>query len=242
MFSTSRLVSGFFFPAVFGMMFLGLGACTVPATVEPDPGAVPETPGMSLEGLELVDSTRHGAIYADPAVDWSAYDSILLDPATVSFRKNWERDQNRGVGFRVRPEDMERIKTDLAALFDEVFSEELSENGGYRMADRTGEKVLRITPRIVDLDVYAPDTLTTARTYQYSESAGRMTLKLEIYDSVTGDLIATASDRQEDPRLGWVEWRNRVSNRADAERMLERWASTLRERLDAARRADAAAG
>jgi hypothetical protein len=110
------------------------------------------------------------------------------------------------------------------------------------MTAENGPEVMRITPRIVDLDVYAPDTATPARTDQYSESAGRMTLKLEIFDSVTGDLIATISDRQEDPRLGWMEWRTRVSNRQDAERMLRRWATDLRERLDTARSRGTAAG
>jgi hypothetical protein len=100
---------------------------------------------------------------------------------------------------------------------------------------------MRITPHIVDLDVYAPDTATPGRTDQYSESAGRMTLKLEIFDSVTGDVVASFRDRQEDPRLGWVEWRTRVSNRADAERMLKRWATLLRERLDELRGGQVAA-
>jgi hypothetical protein len=224
--------------ALAAMAALSLAACTVPATVEPE--VTP--PDVTLDGLQLVDKTRRGEIYADPGVDWSQYDRILLDPATVSFRKNWERDQNRNQPFKVQAEDMERIKTGLAELFNEVFTEELSANGGYEIVSATGEDVLRITPRIVDLDVYAPDTSTPAQTNQYSESAGRMTLKLELYDSVTGDLIATASDRQEDPRLGYMEWRNRVSNRADAERMLERWATALRERLDTARRQDAAQG
>ena len=222
--------------AFMAMAALLLGACTVPATVESEPAP----PDVTVDGLELIDRTRHGEIYADRGVDWSTYDKILLDPATVSFRKNWEDDLTRDQRLRVRPEDMERIKSGLAELFDEVFTEELSENGGYAIVEQTGEQVLRITPRIVDLDVYAPDLSTAGRVDQYSESAGRMTLKLELYDSVTGDLIATASDRQEDPRLGYLEWRTRASNRADAQRMLERWARTLRERLDAARRQDAA--
>ena len=211
-----------------------LAACTTPPTVEPGD----EAPPVSLDGLELVDKSRRGEIYADPDVDWSVYDKVMLDPATVAFRKNWERDQNRTQPFKVRPEDMERIKSGLAQLFDEVFTAELGGNGGYEIVDQTGENVLRITPRIVDLDVYAPDVSTAARTNQYSRSAGRMTLKLELYDSVTGDLIATASDRQEDPQLGWAEWRTRVSNRRDAERMLQRWATALRERLDAARQGE----
>ena len=61
-----------------------------------------------------------------------------------------------------------------------------------------------------------------------------MTLKLEIYDAVTGDLIAAASDRQESPRRGYYQWTTSVSNRADARRMLERWAKDLRERLEKA--------
>lgn len=208
----------------------------LPAVAEDD------APEVSLEGLELVDKSRRGEIYEDPDVDWSAYTEIRLDPATVAFRKNWQRDQNRDQPFKVQEEDMERIKSGLADLFGEVFTEELTEDGGYRMTAENGPDVMRITPRIVDLDVYAPDTATPARTDQYSESAGRMTLKLEIFDSVTGDLIATISDRQEDPRLGWMEWRTRVSNRQDAERMLRRWASDLRERLDAARSRGTAAG
>lgn len=208
------------------------GACATPATTETEGAAAP---AVSLEGLELVEKTRQGEIYADPGVDWSTYDRILLDPVTVSFRKHWQRDQNRGQAFKVQASDMERIKSGLAELFDQVFTRELSGKGGYEITGQTGERVMRITPRIVDLDAYAPDTRTPGQTYQFSESAGRMTLKLEIYDSMTGDLLATASDRQEDPRLGWVEWRTRVSNRADAERMLQRWATALRQRLDAAR-------
>lgn len=207
------------------------------------PAAADDTaPAVSFEGLELVEKTHRREIYADPDVDWSAFTRIRLDPATVAFRKHWQRDQNRNQHFKVKDADMERIKSELAALFDEVFTEELTANGNYVMTTENGDDVLRITPRIVDLDVHAPDTATPSRTYQYSESAGRMTLELEIFDSVTGDLLAKGRDRQEDPRLGWMEWRTRVTNRQDAERMLERWASSLRERLDEARSGVAAKG
>lgn len=224
-------------PAALAAALLVLGGCSTTASGPEEPSATASAPTLSMDGLQLVDKSRSGEIYADPEIDWSSYDSIILDPATVAFRKNWERDQNRSRGLRIRPEDMERIKSGLSGLFDEVFTNELSRSGGYEMTSDAADNVLRITPHIVDLDVYAPDAGTVGRTYQYSESAGRMTLKLEIYDSVTGDLIAAASDRQEDPRLGWMEWRNRVSNRADAERMLQRWATRLRERLDEARQA-----
>jgi hypothetical protein len=189
----------------------------------------------SLDGLELVDKTRRGALYTDPDADWGTYTKILLDPATVAFRKNWQRDQNRTQPFKVKADDMERIKSELSKLFGEVFVEELTTKGNYVMATESGDDVLRITPQIVDLDVYAPDTRTAGVQRSYTESAGRMTIKLDMYDSVTGDLIARASDRQEAPRRGYMQWTTSVTNRSEATRMLQRWAGELREFLDDAR-------
>lgn len=68
----------------------------------------------------------------------------------------------------------------------------------------------------------------------YTDSSGRMTLKLELRDSETGDLIAVASDRRESPYRGYAQWTTSVSNKADARRMLQKWAVGLRERLDEA--------
>jgi hypothetical protein len=207
-----------------------MASAIAPAMAKNDP------PEVSIEGLELVDKNRRGELYADPDIDWSLYTQTMLDPATVAFRRHWQRDQNRSYAFKIRAKDMERIKTEMSELFDEVFTKELSENGGYTITDQAGDNVMRIKPAIVDLDVYAPDTLNSAgRTTQFTESVGRMTLKLEIFDSVTGDLIAVASDRREAPRRGYMQWTTSVTNRAEAQRMLQRWARDLVKRLDEAR-------
>jgi hypothetical protein len=207
-----------------------LVSAVAPAVAKDDP------PEVSIDGLELVEKDRRGEIYADPDIDWSVYTQIMLDPATVAFRRNWQRDQNRYHSFKIRTRDMEKIKTSLSELFDDVFTSELSDNGGYTITDQTGDEVMRIKPAIVDLDVHAPDTQrSTGRTTQFTESAGKMTLKLEVYDSVTGDLIAMASDRREAPRRGYAQWTTSVSNRAEAQRMLQRWAKDLVKRLDEAR-------
>lgn len=191
---------------------------------------------VELDGMELVDKSRHGAIYADAGVDWSAYDQIQLDPATVAFRKNWLRDQNRSQPHRIRTSDVERIKETMARTFDEVFREELGGNGGYVLTEQSGENVLRITPHIEDLDLYAPDPRSAPGMQRsYAESMGRMTLRLDLYDSVTGDLIATASENREAPRRGYLQWSNSVTNTKEARLMFEGWAKRLRERLDEAR-------
>ena len=195
-----------------------------------------EAPEIATGDLTLVEDKRHTEIYADPDADWSVYTKILLDPATVAFRKNWQRDQNRSQPFKIRTEDMERIKSELSELFGEVFTTELTEEGGYVMTAESGEDVLRITPHIVDLDVYAPDARSSPGMQRsYTESAGRMTLKLQLYDSVTGDLIAVTSDREEAPRRGYLQWTSSVTNRQEARHLMQRWAKKMRERLDEAR-------
>lgn len=195
-----------------------------------------EPPQVSLEGLQLVEKDSRGEIYADPDIDWSVYDAIVLDQATVSFRKNWQRDQNRYPNnLKVKASDMERIKSELSELFNQVFTEELTKNDDFQMVFESGDNALRIRPQIVDLDVFAPDTRQPGIQRSYTEYAGRMTLKLELYDSVTGDLIATASDRQDAPRRGYLQWTTSVSNRQNAIIMLQRWAKDLRNRLDEAR-------
>lgn len=194
-----------------------------------------EPPEVSLEGLTLVEKDRRGEIYADADVDWSEYSQIQLEQATVSFRKHWQRDQNRYDPFKVRNKDVEKIKSGLSELFGTVFTEELTGNGGYQLADSPDADVMIIKPQIVDLDVHAPDTMTAGRTTSYTRQAGRMTLILEIYDSLSGDLIAKASHRQDAPDYGWMQWTNSVSNNAEARRMLQKWATALRTRLDEAR-------
>jgi hypothetical protein len=195
-----------------------------------------DPPEVSIEGLNLVEKDRRGEIYAEAGVDWTEYTQIKLERATVSFRKNWQRDQNRYDPFKVRDQDVENIKTKLSELFDQVFTEELSEKGGYTMTESIGSDVMILVPRIVDLDIAAPDTRNNPGiTRTYTDQAGRMTLILEIYDSQSGDMIAKASNRQDAPRYGYVRWTNSVTNTAEARQMLKRWAKMLIERLDEAK-------
>lgn len=191
----------------------------------------------SEDGLQLVEKDRSGSLFADPNVDWSSYSQIRLLDATVAFRKNWQRDQNRSDPFKVRTADMENIKRTMAEMFVEVFSEELTADGVYQITTESGENVLTIEPAIVDLDVAAPDTQRAGINRQFTESAGEMTLQLRLLDSVSGDLLAKSSDRREAPRRGYLQWTTSVTNQAEARRIMRRWAQDLRARLDQARSA-----
>ena len=208
----------------------------VSITAFPPAWAKKKLPAVNDEGMELVKDSDLATVYADPGADLSIYNSIWLQDATVAFKKNWQRDQNRGYHFKVKTKDMERIQADVATLFREVFTKELVD-GGYELVEEAGADVLILVPAIVDLDVTAPDIQNASRTHSYSESAGEMTLNLELFDSITGDKIVKATDRKRDYRRGYAQWRTNVSNRSDARRMMSSWAKALRSALDEARSA-----
>ena len=191
-------------------------------------------PEVSAESLDKLQDTDLALVYAQPDADLRAYKRIWLADATVAFKRNWQRDQNRPNPFKVKSEDMERIKSDLTKLFREVFTEKLTQ-GGYTLAEAAGDDVLIVRPAIVDLDIVAPDTDTAMRTYQFARSAGGMALYLELYDSRTGELIAQAMDRKKDREHVFFQRLNRVTNRAAVDRILSSWARTLSKTLEEAR-------
>jgi len=195
-----------------------------------------ELPEYTVEGLKLIPGTKDIAIvYADEGADLSQYDRVYLVEPYVAFKKNWKRDQNRGT-IKVKTSDMDRIKVNVKELFMEVFTEEL-EKGGYELANERAEDVLIVKPAIIDLYVNAPDIRTAGRSDTYTDSAGSMTLYIELYDSETDDLLAKALDPTADRQTGFMQWQTGPANRAAGKRMMRPWAEALRKGLDRAREA-----
>ena len=194
-----------------------------------------EIPEYTVEGLKRVHDTKGIAmVWAEDGADLSQYNRVYLVEPYVAFKKNWQRDQNRGVGTKVRTSDMDRIKVNVKELFMEVFTEEL-QNGGYELANERAEDVLKVKPAIIDLNVNAPDIKSAGRSNTFASSAGSMTLYLEIYDSETDDLLAKALDPTADRDIGFMQWQTGPANRQAAKRMMKPWAEALRKGLDRAR-------
>lgn len=191
-------------------------------------------PEVTVDGLHHLSDTELAIVYTQPGADLGQYNKVYLADAHVAFKKNWQRNQNAGGRIRVTASDMEMMKTELAAMFKEVFATTL-QDGGYELVTARGEDVLMIKPAIINLDITAPDTMSSGMTRSYAESSGEMTLYLELLDSVTGDLIGKALDRKRDRETGYFQWQNRVTNRAAANRILKEWAEVLKDGLDAAK-------
>lgn len=190
-------------------------------------------PAQSPEGLRLVQNTKMAVVYLKDGADFSSYDKVAILDCFVAFRKDWERDQNQDDPFRVRASDITRIKTDVADEFKKVFSKELTAKGE-TVVETAGADVLLLRPAIINLDIAAPDTKEPdARSF--SASGGQMTLFLEIYDSVSSELLARIMDPEAATDFGSMMVRNEVTNKADADRIMKKWADTLGSYLQHAR-------
>ena len=198
--------------------------------------AAKETPPeVTVDGLHRVDGTEMALVYAKPGTDLSRYNRIYLTTPQIAFMKNWLKAQNSIPNQHVTKEDMQRIKSDLAALFTEVFKQELQNNGGYVLVDGIADDVLIIHPAILDLNVLAPDTPHTRGKRSAIASVGSMSLYMELVDSVTGDVIIKVFDNKYDRSRTRIQAPDSVRNKAVATDMLGEWAKVLRMALDEAR-------
>jgi len=128
---------------------------------------------------------------------------------------------------------MERIKSRVSELFNTVFIDVLEADDGFEIVDVPGDDVLLIRAAIIDLDITAPDTQRAGRSRTYTASSGAATLFIELFDSVSGQIIGRAVDRQAARQPGnMMSWNTSVSNTANGRRVFTRWAGTLREFLD----------
>lgn len=211
--------------------FLGVFLFTQ-AAVTREKANIPQT---TVEGLELIPDTKDIAlVWADPDADLKQYQRVYLLEPYVAFKKNWQRDQNRSYAMKVKKSDMERIKGRVQKLFAEVFTEEL-EKGGYKIAEGQAHDVLIIRPAVIDLYVNAPDVMSSGMSQTYAQSAGSMTLYMELYDSETNDLLAKVVDPRADRGSAFMQWQSGPANMAAGKRMMRPWAQALRAGLDEAR-------
>jgi len=184
------------------------------------------------DGLVRQPNTRLDAVFVKPDAEIPSYTSFILAPATVQFARNW--DPNRGgrsMSRRLDAGDITAIKDSLATMLGDTFREELTA-GGYQVVTEPGPDTLLVIPAIVDLYITAPETISAGRSRTYTANSGRMTLVLELRDSVTGETLARVVDGQSGRNIGIMTITNRATNTADAQRAIRTWARALRSGLD----------
>jgi hypothetical protein len=196
-------------------------------------------PAVTSDGLDLVEGTKAAAVWVKEGADFSEYSRVMIIDVGVGFKKNWRRDYNRdemSLERKVSKSDAEKIKQRVSDEFKKVFTAEL-EKAGYEVADYdiklAEEDILVLRPAIMDLVVTAPDVQSAGMGRTFTAAAGGMTLYMEFYDSVSSSILGRVVDRKNASDNGMVQISNRVTNKAEADRMFKKWTALLIAKMDA---------
>jgi hypothetical protein len=134
--------------------------------------------------------------------------------------------------MQVTDEDMTRIRESMEKIVYKEFDSALQEKGGLTKVDQADSSTLLFKPKIINLDVYAPDVDSSYISRSYVRQAGRATLFLEVYDAVSGEILSRWVDTREDTDRGYFDWANRITNADRAIQVVRAWAKRLVEGLD----------
>lgn len=152
------------------------------------------TAPAGYDGLVAVQARNLDKLYVRPNTDLARYQKVMIDPVTVEFSKDWDRSVNDPrYTTRIRPEDARRIADQTTANLGSILTDALKTRG-YQIVTAPGPGVLRLSPRVTDLYVNAPDVLPPGVTRSFARDAGEATVTLEARDASNGTLVAVVSD------------------------------------------------
>ena len=215
-----------------------LGLCAAPTLAYPmNVSAAEAPPQVSKDGLQLKTHTKQRVVYVKPGATFNEYNRVMILDCYVEMQKDWQRNYNSNVGpdlsRQVSNDDVQRIKSTLAAEFKKVFTAELQKSG-YQVTNSPAPDVLLLRPAIIDVQVTAPDIMSAGMDVNVITSAGSGTFYLELWDPSTNTILARAMDAEADQQP-FAQQANAVTNRQAADIILRKWADDLVRHLDAVR-------
>jgi hypothetical protein len=216
-----------------------LGLCAGLTLAYPmDLSASEAPPQVSKDGLQLKTHTKQRVVYVKPGATFNQYDKVMILDCYVEMQKGWQQNYNANVAGgdpsrEVSSDDVQRIKSTLAAEFKKVFTTEL-QKGGYQVTNTPAPDVLLLRPAIINVQVTAPDIMSAGMDVNVITSAGSGTFYLELWDPSTNTILARAMDAEADQQP-FARQANAVTNRQAADVILKNWADDLVKHLDAVR-------
>mgnify|MGYP003694418099 CR=1 FL=1 len=92
--------------------------------------------------------------YVYPGASLAPYKRVMPDPTQVAFSKDWDPEKT-GSRMKLSPEEREKIRTDLAALFNKTFQEELEKKMATLSSPRL-PRCWRVSAALIDVYANAP--------------------------------------------------------------------------------------
>ena len=218
----ARTRAGAFYAGILSLLFAALAH------------SADKLPEVTPDGLHLVKQDEFSALYVRPGVSFAPYTKVAILECFVAFKSGWVQSMNADDPLSLTPQTVKDIKTRLAAEFMKVFKQQLSADG-FAVVDDAAKDVLVLRPAIINLEIQAPDPMGQADEVTISQSTGQMTLYLELYDSVSSELLARVIDASAAGGSGGsFGWQTSVGNLMAADQILKQWSDRLEKYLRSA--------
>jgi len=214
-----------------------LAACTPPPNPVFEAGS---ESALTSDGLQPVQHSgfRRGWIRQDA---WArGYDEILGHFVGIAYRSAPKQAAGSPPGRDnyALPDGMEGL---LMASLEGIFVEELGKPKGLRLAGAAGPRVLLVRVVLMDLVVHVPLARVADDDLIWIDSAGELTVAIELRDSVTDERLARFLERDALAREGIGPIRGTPGPVGyEARRIFRRWARNLNGVIAAMQARDAA--
>jgi hypothetical protein len=214
--------------SIFALLALVAGCAQTPS-LQQGPDAE-----LTFDGLVRIDHGKFNDSWADPDIDFSQYNQIMVGDAVFEFRavkksgSSTMTMRNNESEFWISDANKEK----LIEVVSETFRKELEKSEHFTNAEAPGPNVLLLVGGLHDIVSRVPPQ-QIGRGEIFLSSVGEATLVLEARDSLSGETIYRAIDRRSAEQTGgMMTTSNTVSNMSEVRRMARRWAIRLREGLD----------
>ena len=218
------------FSIFFAVALVLAGSAVQAAKIKVETGPKAE---VTHDGLHRVDHTKMARVWVKPDLDLSKYNKIILHDVGISYRdvkpESRMKDQMSGATqFALTPKEKEKLPKEAHA----VFQKEMAKSKRYTVVATPGPDVLRLDGALIDVVSFVPQDSVGMST-MHLRSIGEATLVLELHDSVTGEILVRAADRESGDHGGMgVTLEMRSQEWSEVKRVLHEWALIVRKRLD----------
>jgi len=197
-------------------------------------------PSKTIDGLVSAPSSRFDELYLRPNVDVSVYRRVFVDPVPVKFRSDYLTQRHGSNALLAEPmyrpyQDAESIAQDFSGLMRASLIDAFRA-ANYEIAEATGPGVLRISARIDELFINAPDRLSSSVRATFNRDTGQATLSLEATDSVSAAVLARVIHRNIVREVSRANVADDTTNRFWFETAFRRWAANVTAELGASHR------
>jgi hypothetical protein len=184
------------------------------------------------DGLTRVPSRAAGGVYRNLDVDFTPYKRVMLEPPTIEFFATW-----RDTHPELSDKEVMRIQGEAVKLFRDEFKRELVDRGPYEFAEAPAPDVILVTPRILNLDIPAPQPDNEIGTRTYTPGPVKMEVVGDLRDATSNALLGRITIFEGQTRYGLNELRqaSRASNAHEMRLGFAKWSKMVHEALNVAK-------